>query len=101
MSDQQNIFEKLLAGISIENISERDAEIISQLYATGNEGIVLSSDCLEINTQIEEANPFTFSINFEDGAPVLNVFPDGSPDGKLAPFGSGFALCSDVVLKWI
>lgn len=96
-----NIFERLRMGISIETVSASDAEIINQLYATGNEGIVLSSDCLEIGTQIEEAIPFTFSINFEDGKPVLNVFPDGSPDGKIPPFASGFALDSDVVLKWV
>lgn len=101
MNNANNIFDRLRTGVKLETLSERDVEIINELYATGNEQIVLSSDLTDVQEQIDDAIPFAFTVVFDDAMPVINVYPDGSPDGSIPAFASGFALSSDVKLKWL
>lgn len=101
MKKENNIFDRLRAGVSIETITGAEAEIINDLNASGNERIVLSSDDSVTSEQIEAAIPFSFEVIIDDGLAAVNVYLDGSPDGKNPAFHSGFALTADVILKWI
>lgn len=104
MNNQLNIFERLRAGVKIETLSTRDCEIINELYSTGNEQIMLSSENLEITDQIEQAIPFSFELKISDGTAVLTVYPDPPPSfGKpVNPnYPAWFAFTNDVLLKWI